>query len=450
MSIKKSVYTVSGLTSELKNLLEENYPIVWITGEVTNFASPGSGHFYFTLKDSKAQISAVMFKGQNRKLSFQPENGMEITGLCRISVYEPRGSYQIIFEHIEPKGTGALQIAFEQLKKRLAYEGLFDDVHKIGIPFLPTKISIITSLSGAVIHDIINIVSRRYSNSYIEILPVKVQGKDSEKEISKALDLINSRMISDVIILARGGGSLEDLHAFNSEIVARAIFASKIPVVSAVGHETDFTISDFVADMRAPTPSAAAELIVPEKIILKKQCAGLEKSLLSAFTRHSETLRSKLKALTQRLKDPEKMIQDYRLKTDDLVSRMARACLGDFHKNKEKCEFLIRHLYANNTMAMIKNYNALLGRLSDNLFKLNELNMVKHKFKIREISGRLHAMNPEAILERGYSITRILSEKTIIKDPEVINKGQIIETLLAKGKITSRVEGKTAYVKKDL
>ena len=450
MSIKNSVYTVSGLTSELKNLFEENYPIVWITGEVTNFASPGSGHFYFTLKDSKAQISAVMFKGQNRKLSFQPENGMEITGLCRISVYEPRGTYQAIFEHIEPKGTGALQIAFEQLKKRLADQGLFDDTHKIGIPFLPSKISIITSPSGAVIHDIMNIIFRRYSNSYIEILPAKIQGQGSEEEISEAIILVNYRMNSDVIILARGGGSLEDLHAFNSETVARAIFASKIPVVSAVGHETDFTISDFVADMRAPTPSAAAELIVPEKNILKKQCAGLEKNLSNAFTWHFTTLRSKLKTLTQRLKDPEKSIQDFRLKTDDLVSRMARACLGDFHKNKEKSEILIRHLYANNTMTIIKNYNALLGRLSDNLFKSNELNMVKHKFKIREISGRLHAMNPEAILKRGYSITRILSEKMIIKDPEVINKGQIIETLLAKGKITSRVEGKTAYVKKDL
>ncbi|MBW1892218.1 MAG: exodeoxyribonuclease VII large subunit [Deltaproteobacteria bacterium] len=450
MSIKKSIYTVSALTSELKTLLDENYPIVWITGEVTNFASPGSGHFYFTLKDSKAQISAVMFKGQNRKLSFQPENGMEITGLCRISVYEPRGTYQAIFEHIEPKGTGALQIAFEQLKKRLADEGLFDDNYKISIPFLPSKISIITSPSGAVIHDIMNIIYRRYSNSYIEIIPARVQGQESVEEISKALDLVNSRMASDVIILARGGGSLEDLHAFNSETVARAIFASKIPVVSAVGHETDFTISDFVADMRAPTPSAAAELIVPEKIILKKQCAGLEKSLSNAFAWYSDILRSKLKAMTQRLKDPEKPIQDCRLKIDDLVSRMARACLGDFLKNKEKSELLIRHLYANNTMAMIKNYNALLGRLSDNLFKLNELNMVKHKFKIREISGRLHAMNPEAILERGYSITRILSEKTIIKDPEVINEGQIIETLLAKGKITSKVEGKAAYVKKDL
>ncbi|MBW2217904.1 MAG: exodeoxyribonuclease VII large subunit [Deltaproteobacteria bacterium] len=174
MSIKKSIYTVSALTSELKTLLDENYPIVWITGEVTNFASPGSGHFYFTLKDSKAQISAVMFKGQNRKLSFQPENGMEITGLCRISVYEPRGTYQAIFEHIEPKGTGALQIAFEQLKKRLADEGLFDDNYKLSIPELKSKISIITSPSGAVIHDIMNIIYRRYSNSYIEIIPARV------------------------------------------------------------------------------------------------------------------------------------------------------------------------------------------------------------------------------------------------------------------------------------
>lgn len=450
MSTKNSVYTVSALTTELKILLEETYPIVWITGEVTNFASPASGHFYFTLKDSNAQISAVMFKGQNRKLSFQPENGMEVTGLCRISVYEPRGTYQVIFEHLEPKGTGALQIAFEQLKKRLFDEGIFDEIHKKSIPFLPKKISIITSPSGAVIHDFINIVNRRYPNSYIEIVPVMVQGYNAENEISEALQLVNLRKNSDVIVLARGGGSLEDLNAFNSESVARAIYSSEIPVVSAIGHDTDYTISDFAADLRAPTPSAAAELIIPEKNTLKNQCFTLEKKLFYAMRNQCNRIKTNVDTLIRRLKDPQRSIQDFRLRIDELLSRISRSCARNLDKGKDRIKHMTRNLYSHTPGIMITNYHALLGRLTDNLLHLYAMEIDKQKYELREISGRLYAMNPMATLERGYSITRILSDKTIITDHETVNKGQLIETLLAKGKITSKIEGKAANVKKDL
>ena len=254
------IYTVSELTSDLKDILEKTYPFIWIFGEISNFNVPVSGHFYFTVKDEHAQINAVMFRNQNRNLKFKPEDGISITGLGRITVYEPRGTYQIIFEYLEPKGTGAIQLAFEQLKKRLADEGLFDEKHKKPLPFLPGKISIITSPTGAVVHDILKIIDRRFSNLHLEIVPVKVQGYGAEDEIISAIEMINARCDSDVAILARGGGSLEDFHAFNSEAVARAVFASKIPIISAVGHETDFSITDFVADFRAPTPSAAAEL----------------------------------------------------------------------------------------------------------------------------------------------------------------------------------------------
>jgi exodeoxyribonuclease VII large subunit len=450
MSSKKSVYTVTALTAELKILLEQTYPIVWITGEVTNFASPSSGHFYFTLKDSNAQISAVMFKGQNRKLSFKPENGMEVTGLCRISVYEPRGTYQVIFEHLEPKGTGALQIAFEQLKKRLFDEGIFDEDSKKPIPYLPRKISIVTSPSGAVVHDFINIINRRYPNSYIEIVPVKVQGYNAENEISDALHLVNSRKNSDVIVLARGGGSLEDLAAFNTEIVARAIYASEIPVVSAIGHDTDYTISDFAADLRAPTPSAAAELIVPEKIAVQKQCVTVGKSLFQAMHNHIKNSKAELKALMLRVKDPERSIQDFRLRTDELLARIARASKRNLDKNKDKIKHVTRNLCSHRPVILISNYHALLGRLTDKLLYLYTINIDKQKSELQGISGRLYTVNPMATLERGYSITRILSDKTIVTDPKTLNKGQLIETLLTKGKITSKVEGKITYVKKDL
>ncbi|MBW2248999.1 MAG: exodeoxyribonuclease VII large subunit, partial [Deltaproteobacteria bacterium] len=228
---KPHIYTVSELTANVKVLLEDNFSFIWICGEISNIRIPASGHFYFTLKDEKAQINAVMFRGQNRNLKFMPEDGMSVKGIGRVSVYEPRGAYQIILEYLEPKGTGAIQLAFEQLKERLSAEGLFDEKYKTPLPFLPRKISIITSPTGAVIHDILKIVNRRFPSIPMEIIPVKVQGDGSDKEIVSGLETINARSDSDVVILARGGGSLEDFHAFNSEEVARAIFASKIPVI---------------------------------------------------------------------------------------------------------------------------------------------------------------------------------------------------------------------------
>jgi len=391
-----------------------------------------------------------MFKGQNKKLSFRPENGMEVTGLCRISVYEPRGTYQVIFEHLEPRGTGALQIAFEQLKRRLSEEGLFDEINKQPIPYLPRKISIITSPSGAVIFDMINIISRRYSNSYIEIVPVRVQGHGAENEIADAIQLVNSRMNSDVIVLARGGGSLEDLHAFNSEIVARFIYESIIPVVSAVGHETDYTISDFAADLRAPTPSAAAELIVPGKINLINQMVTLEKRLFQAMDNHLYDLKISLKALMLRLKDPETMIQDLRMRTDDLLSRITKACVRNVDGNKEKIRYLMQNLYSNKLNVLISSHQAKLGRLTDNLLHLLSINTNQRKFELREISGRLNAVSPLATLERGYSITRRLPDRSIVTDQKTVSKGETIETLLAEGKIISTVKGNKTNVKKDL
>ncbi|MGD9314599.1 MAG: exodeoxyribonuclease VII large subunit, partial [Desulfobacterales bacterium] len=261
----RKIYTVSELTEKIKALLEESFPFIWIVGEISNFRTPLSGHFYFTLKDANAQINAVMFRGQQRQLKFEPEDGMRVTGMGRLGLYEPRGTYQIILEYMEPSGIGALQIAYEKLKARLADEGLFDEQQKQLLPFLPQKIVLITSPTGAVVHDMLNIIDRRFPNVTIQIWPVKVQGDGAEDEIVAALDLLRQHPNVDAAILARGGGSLEDLQAFNSESVARAIFACDVPIIAAIGHETDYTIADFVADLRAPTPSAAAELVFPIK-----------------------------------------------------------------------------------------------------------------------------------------------------------------------------------------
>src|SRR4030066_820404 len=263
------ILTVSELTQEIKDILEDKFPDVWVEGEISNLRIPPSGHIYFTLKDDLRQIRAVLFKRQARTLRFVPEDGLHTICRGRFSLYEKRGDYQLILETIEPKGIGALQLAFLQLKERLEKEGLFDPAHKKAVPMIPQKIGIVTSPTGAVIQDMLHILGRRFENLHILLYPVRVQGEGVSSEIAEAIKYFNQRTEVDVIIVGRGGGSLEDLWAFNEEVVARAIYRSKIPVISAVGHETDYQIADFVADLRAPTPSAAAELVVRDKREMK-------------------------------------------------------------------------------------------------------------------------------------------------------------------------------------
>ena len=261
----RRIYSVAELSLEIRNLLERQFPDVWVTGEVSNLRAAGSGHLYFTLKDETAQLRAVCFRNQARYLKFKPQDGLAVIARGRLSVYEARGEYQLYVEFLEPAGLGALQLAFEQLKQKLAAEGLFDPARKKPLPMLPRVIGVVTSPTGAVIRDILRILHRRFRNINVLIYPVKVQGEGAAQEIAQGIEYFNRQAPVDVMIVARGGGSLEDLWAFNEEVVARAIAASKIPVISAVGHETDFTIADFVADLRAPTPSAAAELVVRRK-----------------------------------------------------------------------------------------------------------------------------------------------------------------------------------------
>ena len=439
---QNKIHTVSSLTAEIKTILENQFPFVWVAGEISNFRIPVSGHFYFILKDENAQINAVMFRGQNQNLKFEPEDGMMITGLGRINVYEPRGTYQIILEYLEPKGTGALQIAFEQLKAKLSEEGLFDDVHKKPIPYLPQKIGVITSPTGAVIHDIQRVLFRRFPNVSIIVCPVRVQGESADKEIVKGFELLNRKNNIDVIILARGGGSLEDLHAFNSEIVARAIFKSTIPTISAVGHETDYTISDFVADLRAPTPSAAAELAVPVKDELIEKCENLFLQLESHIFRNIDTLRNNLHHVTSRLIDPKKRIQDLQLKTDDLFARMHRSIFATINRNQERIDWRTHRLLAYSPIKLIKNNKASLKQLHSNLllYKLKYLD--KKRYILENLNGKLNTLNPIAILERGYSITQSMPGNEIVKDSVSVETGQNVHVLFSKGSIICRVERK--------
>jgi len=441
----RKLYTVSELNACIRSLLEEKFPFVWIVGEISNFRIPLSGHYYFTLKDENSQINAVMFRAQQRQLKFEPEDGMRITGMGRLSLYEPRGTYQIILEYLEPSGIGALQVAYEKLKAKLATEGLFDEKHKKFIPFLPHKIALITSPSGAVVHDMLNIIDRRFSNVSIQIFPVKVQGSGAEDEIIAALDQLNQQADADVAILARGGGSLEDLQAFNSEHVARAIYASEIPIISAVGHETDYTIADFVADLRAPTPSVAAELVVPGKIELLHKLKGFSVDLKYRMSTVIDRLRSDLADASQRLADPRKKIVDWRLRMDDYCSRLLRHMQKLMILKNEKMQWWTDRLWAHFPKNQAENSKVTIEQHKYNLLKEFNNNIEKKAARLRELCVQLETLSPIAILNRGYSITRTLPDLKIVMDSRVVSMGKDLEVILSKGTLTCRVKGKSQH-----
>ena len=448
--MKRKIYSVSELNTHIKSLLEDSFPFVWLTGEISNFRIPASGHYYFTLKDATSQISAVMFRGQQHKLNFEPEDGMSVTGMGRISVYEPRGVYQIILEYLEPSGIGALQVAFEQLKNRLADEGLFDEEYKLDLPFIPNKIGVITSKSGAVVHDILQVLNRRFPNLPVQIFPVKVQGQAAVEEIVSALEALNQLGECDVAVLARGGGSLEDLQAFNSEPVARAIFNSGIPIISAVGHETDFTIADFVADLRAPTPSAAAELVVPEKAALQRRCQEIETLLKSKINNYFKLLSAKIQEVSTRLVDPRRRIEDLRLRMDDLYSRLNRNFTYRLQRAREQIQFCTQRLHANAPRRLTDKSKEKLDKNYNNLLKYLIIFLNNRQFKIRALTDKLEALSPVAILSRGYSITRTIPDARVVKDPHDISLDQDLEVRVAKGRLFCRVKGKTTNGQKDI
>lgn len=437
---RKTILSVSELTSRIKSVVESSFPFVWVHGEVSNFRVPSSGHFYFTLKDEHAQIAAVMFRGQARQAKFTPEDGRSVIGLGRLSVYEARGSYQIIIEYMEPAGVGALQIEFETLKRRLFDLGIFDERHKKPLPFLPRAVALVTSPTGAVVHDLITVIARRAPGVHLRILPVKVQGPGAEAEIVHALRLANERADTDVIVLARGGGSLEDLQAFNSEPVAMAIHRSVIPVVSAVGHETDVTIADFAADLRAPTPSAAGELVVPDVPELVRRCAALRVALQNRFAERLNSIRIRFKDLNRRLCDPRKKIQEHYIRLDDAVARLERLMIRCLRQEREQIKGLDRRLESASPRSLVRRYRSTCAACTLRLANGMRV-LVRHKHAgMREASVRLDALNPLAILKRGYSITRTVPGGAVVTRPDQVAVDTEIETRVAYGRLRSIVK----------
>jgi exodeoxyribonuclease VII large subunit len=360
----------------------------------------------------------------------------------RLNLYEPKGIYQLIIEYLEPEGVGILHLAFEQLKAKLAAEGLFDEKHKRSLPFLPKKIAVVTSSTGAVIRDIMHVINRRFPNVGVELAPVKVQGEGSAQEIAEALQLLGEMKDADVIVVARGGGSLEDLEAFNSEVVARAIFASPLPVVSAVGHETDFTISDFVADVRAPTPSAAAELMVPVKDELLRRIQETRSALKRALFRRLRLLREQTVQLSRRLVHPGRQVADYRLRLDDALGRIMRGLSRQLDEKRNRLSMMQERLGRYNPQFMIENFNVLLKHHRQTLSSAMHFLLESKKGTLSTTLARLNALNPLAILERGYSVTRTLPNYAMVKDIHQVSVGEHVEVTVSRGAMVCCIERK--------
>jgi exodeoxyribonuclease VII large subunit len=434
------VYTVSDLTEEIRGLLEEHFDFVWVEGEISNFRSPSSGHYYMVLKDEKAQIRAVMFRPQIRYLKFTPEDGMKVIVQGRIGVYQPRGDYQIILDYLEPLGIGALALAFEQLKEKLAAEGLFDEKIKRPLPFLPQRVAVITSPTGAAIRDFLKIIHRRFANIEIIVVPVKVQGDEATAEMVEALDTINRELKVDVIVLTRGGGSLEDLWAFNQEELALAIRASRIPVVSAVGHEIDITISDLAADLRAPTPSAAAELIIVEKESLVERFKAMRGHLALYMKTYISKLNQQLALLAKGLRDPRKGIADSWMRLDELQGWLLKLIDLTIKERQKNIRGEGRALLLYSPIKLLGSLEQQVNFQRRALILMILKRLKENRMALSHFGERLKDLNPSSVMERGYSITRKLPEKFILKDVAGLTKGDQVGVTLARGELVCQIE----------
>lgn len=413
----KSV-SVTELNRRIKSLIERELGTLWVEGEVSNFRPAASGHIYFTLKDEGSQIPVAYFKGSQRGFRLALKDGMKVRVYGDVTLYLERGQHQLIARMIEEAGKGDLQKAFEELKEKLNREGLFDAARKRPLPFLPRHIGIVTSPTGAAIQDMLNILQRRYPNLHILVAPVRVQGDGAAAEIAKAIDLLNTRADLDVLIIGRGGGSIEDLWAFNEEVVARAIARSRLPVISAVGHEIDFTISDFVADLRAPTPSAAAELVVRPRADLEEQLRGLGRRLNQTLERQALHFRNRLirAAHSYVFREPSHLLRQHRQSIQHARLRLVSALRGEYVERQQRVD---------------EAQGAMLSVI--------KTGVREKQLHLERLSAQLRALGPHAVLERGYSITRTTEGRVVTKANDV-KAGQELETLLAVGSIKSTVK----------
>jgi exodeoxyribonuclease VII large subunit len=440
---QRKVYSVSDITSEIKRSLDV-LGIVWIQGEISNFKRHSSGHLYFSLKDARAQIKAACFRNNNMYLKFRPEDGMEVVARGRLSVYEPRGDYQVIIEYMEPVGLGSLQLAFDQLKEKLRKEGLFEESHKIALPLLPRKIGIVTSPTGAAIQDMLRILKRRNASLDVLLYPVKVQGQGAADEIAAAIRYLNSREDLDVIIIGRGGGSIEDLWAFNEEIVARAVFDSKLPLISAVGHEVDFTISDFVADLRAPTPSAAAEMVSGAREDLLLSVNSLRGRLSQAVRRRLDRHRLQLERLANNRAftvAPNK-VRDLQQRFDESTLRMAQAMRRYADQIRHREQMLSARLNAQDLHRFIAQKGDRLERDFQGMTSAIRVLLHREKARFELAVGKIDALSPLAILKRGFALCRD-DRGVIIKRSKDVALGDKVRVTLGAGELDCRVVQKT-------
>lgn len=437
---ERQVISVSQLNRRAKQLLETHLPLLWVEGELSNVSVPSSGHWYFTLKDSEAQVRCAMFRNRNMMVKFRPQQGQHVLIRARVSLYEGRGDYQIIAEHMEEAGAGALQRAFDELKAKLAREGLFDEQYKKQIPLLPKHISVITSPTGAAIRDILNVLERRFPAIPVTILPVAVQGKDAAPQIVRALELANRANLFDVIILGRGGGSLEDLWQFNEEPVARAIFASTLPVVSAVGHEVDFTIADFVADLRAPTPSAAAELVTPDGEDWLDKFIGFEVLLEEALRRKLDHWQQKIQWLRSRLRHPKDKLEQQSQRCDALEMRLKNAIQKSLTQAQNQLSTLILRQKAQHPQTRLLQLTHRFQLARQQLIKAQSNILIQKNQRFNEAVRMLNTLSPLKTLERGYSLSVMAESDTPITNTKQLKIGDLVKTQVATGEFIAKVE----------
>jgi exodeoxyribonuclease VII large subunit len=435
--------TVSELTARIRDLLGKNFTDIWVEGEISNCREAQSGHIYFTLKDDRSQVRCVFFKQQQRGIKFRPEDGLHVTVRGSISVYEARGEYQIYVENLEPVGLGALQLAFEQLKKRLEGEGLFAGERKKPLPMLPSRIGLITSPRGAAVRDVVRILRRRFPNVHLMVFPVRVQGEGAAAEIVKALKFFNQKKLVDVLILARGGGSMEDLWAFNEEPLARAIAASEIPVISGVGHETDFTIADFVADVRASTPSAAAELVVQTRREFDKRIADLRETLASLVRYRLLDLSKRVHELSARrgFRRPLDLLRQQRQRADEMTSRLALGLRARLDQSRKRFTALHLRIATFDFRVKISAFRLRHEKLSADLGGRAERLLRTKREHLERLALQLQERSPLKVLERGYAIATDAAGN-LLRDAAQVQLGDAVSIQLHRGRLTTEVKKK--------
>ncbi len=438
--IQHEVYSISRLNREARALLEGNFPLLWVEGEISNLARPRSGHLYFTLKDEFAQARCAMFRMRATNLAFTPRDGTQVMARVRVSLYENRGDFQLIVDHMEEAGDGALRRAFDELKQRLQQEGLFEEARKRPLPTLPRTIGVVTSPSGAAIRDILTVLKRRFPAICVVIYPVAVQGEAAGREIAEAIAMAGQRNECEVLIVGRGGGSLEDLWAFNEEVVARAIHDSPIPVVSAVGHEVDFSISDFVADMRAATPSAAAELLSPDAAQWQIRIEAMHQRLTQAMGRRRQRAQHQLEGLRKRLRHPGHQLQQIAQRLDGLEWRMNMAQRQQQQRCQTQLSRLISRLQRHAPQAQLQRLQTRQQSLQSRLHQAMQQKLAQSRNQLGLQARTLEAVSPLATLHRGYSIVTREQDGALIEKSQQVEPGTRIRAKLSEGELLCRVE----------